>query len=338
MLRICTMTTYYLQHKYLSFLSVRLDRFTQKSTELWNCRCPFCGDSTKKQNKARGYFFVHDGNIMYKCHNCALSLPLHSVLREIAPDLHKQMVVESLDDRKAESKVSEEKPKIESVINPMDIIDLLQPIGNSKLASDYLFNKRMIPKSRMLNFMFCDNVQKFIDSSGIVDKKGIDSPAIAILCIVDRKLSAVQFRMLEGSMRYLTIKIDKSVPILFGVDNLDASKTVTLVEGPFDSTFVDNCVACTTLPQLKDVAELQKRGFTQFRFVYDSDYANNKQVMKTMRSVIQAGYDVVIYDKNFTYKDLNEAVQNGFTGINSYLDSRTFNGARALLELSVSMK
>ena len=37
--------------------------------------------------------------------------------------------------------------------------------------------------------------------------------------------------------------IDDSMPKLFGLDEVDVSKTVYVTEGPIDSMFVDNCIA-----------------------------------------------------------------------------------------------
>ena len=43
--------------QYLLTLSPRLDRFKKKSNNLYNFRCPYCGDSQKKQSKARGFVY-----------------------------------------------------------------------------------------------------------------------------------------------------------------------------------------------------------------------------------------------------------------------------------------
>ena len=71
--------------KYLKLISNRLVLFKQKSDRLYNCRCPICGDSASKKNKARGYFFPHKNNLLFKCHNCGVSLGFASFLKDFDP-------------------------------------------------------------------------------------------------------------------------------------------------------------------------------------------------------------------------------------------------------------
>lgn len=60
----------WLDAKYVSLLSGRLQKFKRKSPVLYNFRCPLCGDSSKNRNKARAYFFQRDGAFWFHCHNC----------------------------------------------------------------------------------------------------------------------------------------------------------------------------------------------------------------------------------------------------------------------------
>ena len=43
--------------KYLNLVSSKLSFFKKKGDNLWNFRCPVCGDSEKKKSKARGYVY-----------------------------------------------------------------------------------------------------------------------------------------------------------------------------------------------------------------------------------------------------------------------------------------
>ena len=73
----------YIDHKYTNLLSSRLQRFTRKSRELYNFRCPLCGDSSKNQFKARGYLFNKKQQLIFKCHNCGSGGPLKVLLDKI---------------------------------------------------------------------------------------------------------------------------------------------------------------------------------------------------------------------------------------------------------------
>ena len=49
----------YVDQKYLNLISNKLPLFKKKKDSTYNCRCIICGDSQKKKNKARGYFFAN---------------------------------------------------------------------------------------------------------------------------------------------------------------------------------------------------------------------------------------------------------------------------------------
>ena len=43
--------------KYISLAAPQLSKFSRKNSYLYNFRCPYCGDSKKNLNKARGFFY-----------------------------------------------------------------------------------------------------------------------------------------------------------------------------------------------------------------------------------------------------------------------------------------
>ena len=79
---------------YVTLLSGRLDKFTRKKADLYNFRCPYCGDSQKHKNKARGYFFRLKQDMVYKCHNCGVGRTLPNFLKDQAPDLYDEYIME----------------------------------------------------------------------------------------------------------------------------------------------------------------------------------------------------------------------------------------------------
>ena len=79
---------------YINRLSVRLEKFKRVKNSLYNFRCPFCGDSKKNKNKARGYFFLVKGRMVYKCHNCGVGKTTANFLKDFAPDLYSEYQLE----------------------------------------------------------------------------------------------------------------------------------------------------------------------------------------------------------------------------------------------------
>ena len=45
----------FLDSKYIGLISARLDKIKKVKPDLYNFRCPYCGDSKKHKNKKRGY-------------------------------------------------------------------------------------------------------------------------------------------------------------------------------------------------------------------------------------------------------------------------------------------
>ena len=80
--------------KYIGLVSSRLQKFKRVKSDLYNFRCPICGDSTRNKNKARGYIYAVKNNTNFKCHNCGASLSFNNFLKEMDPTLHKQYTLE----------------------------------------------------------------------------------------------------------------------------------------------------------------------------------------------------------------------------------------------------
>ena len=80
--------------KYVGLISSRLQKFKKVKPDLYNFRCPICGDSQKNKNKCRGYMYVVKNNTNFKCHNCGASLSLNNFIKKLDTTLHKQYTLE----------------------------------------------------------------------------------------------------------------------------------------------------------------------------------------------------------------------------------------------------
>ena len=84
--------------KYIELVSSRLPKFKRVKPNLYNFRCPICGDSQKHKNKARGYVYSIKSNTNFKCHNCGASMSLNNFLKTLDPVIHKQYAMEKFKD------------------------------------------------------------------------------------------------------------------------------------------------------------------------------------------------------------------------------------------------
>ena len=75
----------YIERKFLGFVSSKLEQYKQKNTDLYNFRCPYCGDSQDNPRKKRGNVYWND--LYYHCYNCSVHLPLTKFLSDYEIDL-----------------------------------------------------------------------------------------------------------------------------------------------------------------------------------------------------------------------------------------------------------
>ena len=84
----------FIDEKYISLVSSRLQKFTKKKSGLYNFRCNYCGDSEKQKSKARGYLYQIKNDYNFKCHNCGVSRTFTNFLKDIDTVLYDQYVME----------------------------------------------------------------------------------------------------------------------------------------------------------------------------------------------------------------------------------------------------
>ena len=80
--------------KYIGLVSVKLQKFAKKKTGLYNFRCPYCGDSERHKNKARGYLYQLKNDHNFKCHNCGVNVSFNNFLKQLDSTTYKQYTFE----------------------------------------------------------------------------------------------------------------------------------------------------------------------------------------------------------------------------------------------------
>ena len=75
----------HIDSKFIGLVSSKLQRFKRVKANLYNFRCPICGDSKKNKSKTRGYLYTSKANTNYKCHNCGASMSLNNFLKKVDP-------------------------------------------------------------------------------------------------------------------------------------------------------------------------------------------------------------------------------------------------------------
>jgi len=312
--------------KYISLVSSRLQKFKKVKPDLYNFRCPICGDSQKHKNKARGYFYVVKNNTNYKCHNCGASLSLNNFLKHIDTTLYKQYTMEKFKEGHTGKNFVVDEPIFnfkKPIFNKK--IDLPKASEN-KIANDYLIKRNLNPDKFYYaeKFMEWSNTQK-----QMFDRIGKDEPRIIIPLYDESKtLIGFQGRALVSSFtKYITIMLDDEAPKLYGLDKIDKSKSIYIVEGPFDSTFVENAVAMCG----SDV-DIGSFDWSDYIWVLDNE-PRNREIVTRISKLIDRGHKVVIWPSNIIEKDINDMVLAGHD-VMSMLKLNTYSGLEAKIKFN----
>jgi len=238
--------------KYLNMLSNRFLLFTQKKEFLWNFRCPICGDSQKKLTKARGYVHRKQNDLFYKCHNCGIGLTFSNFLKTVDVNLHAEYVMERY--RNGENGHSNYKKPIfkfkPPVFNAQKKINIglssIDELDDDHLCKIYV-KSRSIKPNKYKYLYFAQDFKDWVESLNLSNSYELinNDPRLVIPFIDEHgNLIAAQGRSLDkkSKLRYITIKVIENAPKIFGLNTLDRSKIVYVVEGHIDSLFIDNYV------------------------------------------------------------------------------------------------
>jgi len=313
--------------KYITLLSSRLPKFKRVKPNLFNFRCPICGDSKKHKNKARGYLYQVKTNTNFKCHNCGASLSFNNFLKQIDTSLHKQYVMEKFKEGFAGGRnFVVEEPKFEFK-KPVFKKKLDLPRADEiPIAKEYLEKRKLDPSKFYFAYKFKEwtNTQK-----QTFDTIGRDESRIIIpMYDEDKILIGFQGRSLgPNSVKYITVMINEDAPKIYGLDQIDSQKPIYIIEGPFDATLVQNSVA-----MCGSDLDIRSFGWSDCIYVYDNE-PRNREIVNRIDKTINGGYKVVIWPKSIVEKDINDMILGGHK-IMSVLESNTYSGLQAKVKFN----
>lgn len=327
---------------YVRLLSHRVRNFKQKKDYLWNFSCPICGDSQKNKTKARGYVFQKQQKFFYSCHNCGVGLTLGNLIKHIDPELYKEYALEKYKEGNGICATNLKAPafdvptpkfgKLEKakIFERAEWINKL-PKGHFCLA---YVNGRKLPEKFHDKLLYTDNFKAFCDAT-IPDhgKEDLPSDQRLVIPFYDEynNLIGVAGRALvtaDHKLRYIKIKANEALKkLVYGLDRIDTTRTVKIVEGELDSIFLDNCIASgdSSLVQTAENISAENK-----ILIFDNE-PRNKEIVKLMKDAIDLGHNVVIWPNTIEQKDINDMVKAGISPdeIESIISNNTFCGLQA---------
>jgi len=305
-------------------LSPRLDKFKKVRDNLFNFRCPYCGDSRKSQSKARGYFYRKKNDYFYRCHNCGKGTTFGKVLEYIDTMMYKEYIMERYKGDAPKTEAPEfnfKAPKFKKIDPKLENLTPINKLNGGHPARQFV-ESRQLPEEFYSDLYLCP---KFFEWSKIQSQQ--EHPRLVIPFRDESgEVFAAQGRAFgKESPKYLTIKFQDK-PKIFGLDRVDFAKRYYVVEGPLDSMFLDNCLAVAGA----DFRYLPPGDTT---IVLDNE-PRSREIIKQMERLIHQEHELVIWPDTITQKDINDMVLAGVEDIQTIIDNNTFSGLEATMKLA----
>ena len=330
----------YLDDKYLGLISPRLEKFRKIRGGVYNFRCPYCGDSQRHKNKARGYIYKNKADYNFKCHNCGVTRSFTYFLKDRDPPLYDEYVMERYKEGLTGKGTVTPEPNFTFVkpkFRKKDICDELVKISElntSHRAKKYLIN-RGINEDTLSKFYYCPDFKRWTNKhKKIYDTTDNDDDRIIIpLRNSKGELFGYQGRSLDptSKMRYITVMLDENAPKIYGLEKINTQKPIYILEGPFDSLFMENSVAMCG----SDV-DIRTFGWSDYIWIFDNE-PRNREVVNRIERCINRGDKVVIWPSNIQEKDVNEMILAKYN-IHDIIKTNTFSELKAKLQLNLWKK
>ena len=313
--------------KYIGLISSRLQKFKRVRSNLYNFRCPICGDSQKHKNKARGYFYQIKTNTNFKCHNCGASLSFNNFLKQIDSTLHKQYTLEKFKEGHAGGRnFVVEEPKF----------DFTKPVFKSKLdlpkasevpmAKEYLTKRRLDPNK----FYFAQKFQEWTNKQKQTFDNIVRDECRIVIPLYDTNSELIGFQgrsLGPNSIKYITVMLNDNKPKIYGLEKINEREPIFIVEGPFDSTLVENSIAMCG----SDV-DIRTYNWSDYIWVFDNE-PRNREINNRVSKIIDRGDKVVIWPNHIKQKDINDMVLSNID-VMSVLKSNTYSGLKAKVKFN----
>jgi len=319
----------HIDSKFINLVSSKLQKFKRVKSDLYNFRCPICGDSKKNKSKTRGYLYSVKADVNFRCHNCGASMTFSSFLKQLDPIVHKQYVFERFKQGTTGRATVVEEPKFHFEAPKFrKKIDL--PKASENPSADGYLTARKINSN---DFYYAENFKKFVNTlKPTFDDTKHDEERIIIPLYYEKNLIGLQGRSLGPSkVKYITVMFNEDAPKIYGLDNIRKDVPVYITEGPFDSTFIRNSIAMCGAD-----ADIDRWGISNAIWIYDNE-PRNSEIVRRIGNTIDSGHSVVIWPSNIDEKDINDMVMSGLD-VQSVIESNTYTGLEAHLKFTTWKK
>ena len=121
--------------------------------------------------------------------------------------------------------------------------------------------------------------------------------------------------------------LDENQSKVYGLHRINPHEKVYIVEGPFDSLFLENSVGMAG-------SDIDPRSYnwSDYIWVYDNE-PRNREIVNRISKSIDRGDKVVIWPHNLQQKDINDMFLSGHN-VKSMVESNIYQGIEAKIKLN----
>ncbi len=350
----------WLETKYASMLGSQLKLFKKTRSNVYNFRCPFCGDSEVSKTKARGYFYKSKkkDNLRFRCHNCGAAMSFYDFIKDVDPTMFQEYRMELFKERQSSRsgittpenasnelpysarKTKKRTPHYAKKADTPQIFSDKTLMGMRSLSSlppDHdavtSLKSRLVPTQSFDEIYYVDKMQDVAHQLPHYRDTKFDGYPRWVFPFIDSDgtITHLQGRAIgkvsKGS-RYVTLEI-QDAPKVYGGNRIDNEKPIYVVEGPIDSLFLSNCLAMGGADVNFSILDPASTCF-----IFDNERRNN-EIIKRMTKVSELGYGVCVWGKEQVDNDINDMVISGWkpNDLEDYISSHTFRGLKAKLAI-----
>jgi transcription elongation factor Elf1 len=335
--------------KYVNLLSYRLRNFKRLSQYSYQFSCPLCGDSATNKRKSRGYIYRKSEKLNYYCHNCSASMSVGRFIKTIDPNLYDEMVFEQYKPKQDNADVIDlakfrtEMPVFKKSDTPFAGLKKISDLSPTHFAREYV-EDRLIPEHHYDDLYF---TPKFFSwASDVLPGKykipPVDEPRL-IFPFRNRNgiLTGFQGRKLIDSTgaKYIFLMLTDEEPMIFGLNNISLKTPIYVFEGPIDSLFIPNSIACGGGDISADLQRLQIDA-RHFVVCYDNE-PRSKFTVKKMESAVLRGFSVCVFSdtvekdvNEMVKKNINRGLSNACFTVWTNIKHNTYDGIAASMAIS----
>ncbi len=336
-----------LDSQYLSEISIYLPLFKwQRGGQVAACRCIICGDSKKDQTKTRGFFYPDEDRtyLRYKCHNCGASMKFSFFLKSNFNETYRDYCLEKFKDRhkkKPVEKVEEQKP----IEVPQETKDkprnkphwiYVSYLEDNHPAKQYCISRGLSEK-HMRRIVYSDCFQKWAyDNIGELELSPPKGPRLIFPFIDENgECYGAQGRIFietDKSSRFTSaMKKDSKKGKVFGLERVNKTLPVIVVEGVIDSILLPNCIAICGGDMNKEFKNISENVIVAL-----DNEPRSKDTINRTEKAIDMGFRVVIWPLDSKLKDINDMIKSGMTvrDILKIIAENSFSGLKAKAKLT----